>query len=157
MKNSLHRFFTMTLLGTFALLTVACDKDDAPAAPQEKVTGISLALTGDDKGTLDVSVAFNDPAGIDGKRATSVLTLKANTSYTGSLSLVDASKTPTEDVTGDYTLSFDSNADVTVMQHTDELHMQTGTATAGNTGEFKIMLTKDGKTQQVIFPLLISQ
>jgi hypothetical protein len=156
MKTTLQHFFSLCLLACIVLLASSCKKenDKAPAA-QEKVTGISLALTSEQKGVLDVSLDFNDSNGLAGKTSPNTVTLDANTTYTGTLMLEDASKSPAKDVTADYEVSFQAEGTgVSISKSGEGLSVETGDATAGT---LHMDLKRNGQTQRVSFPLTVRE
>ncbi|RIK68717.1 hypothetical protein DCC62_24195 [candidate division KSB1 bacterium] len=85
------------------LLLWSC-KEDNPTNPdngneQELITTVTLSLT--ENGTSNVVTAtFKDPDGDGGAAPTfGTLTLKAGSTYTGKVELLDESKNPAEDIT----------------------------------------------------------
>ncbi|AEE49249.1 hypothetical protein [Haliscomenobacter hydrossis] len=92
-------FLLMPLLAFMGLALLSCEKDDdnGPDNEQELITTISLKFTG---GGQTLTFTAEDKDG-DGGSAPVIqaITLKANTDYTLSVSFLDASKTPTEDLT----------------------------------------------------------
>ena len=89
----------MPLLALLVIAMLSCEKDDdnGPDNEQELITTISLKFTG---GGQTLTFTAEDKDG-DGGAAPVIqaITLKANTDYTLSVSFLDASKTPTEDIT----------------------------------------------------------
>jgi len=92
------------LLALFAVLflTMTSCKDDDPIVdpPEEVITDLVYTLSplsGD-----PVTLSFSDPDG-DGGNAPTISggTLSANTTYTGSIVLTNASETPAEDITAE--------------------------------------------------------
>ncbi|MCL4707529.1 hypothetical protein KJ068_20430 [bacterium] len=93
----------MLLLLLPVLLLWSC-KEDNPTNPdngneQELITTVTLSLT--ENGTSNVVTAtFKDPDGDGGAAPTfGTLTLKAGSTYTGKVELLDESKNPAEDIT----------------------------------------------------------
>jgi len=82
------------------LLQVSCDPDDPkPVNPEELITTLIYTLT-PNNGQSPVVISFKDVDG-DGGNPPIISTpdLMANTVYSGSLTLLDESQTPEEDVT----------------------------------------------------------
>lgn len=106
----MYRSFTnsfnarLLLSAIIILFAFAACKEDNPSDPgdgneQELITKVILTLT--ENGTSNVATAtFNDPDGSGGAAPTiGTLTLKAGSTYTGKIELLDESKNPVEDIT----------------------------------------------------------
>lgn len=155
-KHLTQQWVTACLLCSMVLVAVACKKeeDKAPAV-QDKVTGIRVALTSEQKGVLDVNVNFHDTEGLAGKSSPNAITLDANTTYTGALLLEDASKSPARDVTAAYEVSFHAmSAGVAISQRGQELSVETGSAVSGT---LHVDLKRNGQTLRVSFPLVVRE
>ncbi len=103
MKSNLLKSFSWTLaLAAVAFLSGGCEDDPAspkPENPQELITKVTLTLTPAGGGTA-VTVVFSDPDGDGGTAPTiGTLTLKAGTTYTGTIELLDETKDPDENIT----------------------------------------------------------
>lgn len=88
---------TIIALGLFA---TSCSNDDEPEENEEElITTVNYTLTPMGGGTA-VTLTFNDQDG-DGGDAPTITggTLAANTTYTGSLELLNESESPAEDIT----------------------------------------------------------
>ncbi len=89
----------LPLLAMLVLPFLSCEKDDdnGPDNEQELITTIALTFTG---GGQTVTFTAVDKDG-DGGSAPIIqnINLKANTDYTLSISFLDESKTPSEDIT----------------------------------------------------------
>jgi hypothetical protein len=90
-------------LAAVAFITGGCSEDN-PAKPkdenpQELITKVTLTLTPAGGGAA-VTVVFSDPDGDGGTAPTiGTLTLKAGTTYTGTIELLDETKDPDENIT----------------------------------------------------------
>ena len=97
-KNIFSRFALLALL-TATTLFSACKKDNdnddpTPDDDNEQITTVTYTLTPTSGGT-PVSVTYKDVDGDGGTPPTiGTLTLAANTTYTGVLTLLDETKTP---------------------------------------------------------------
>lgn len=96
-------FFRPFLLLALPFVFTACDddKDPAPIDENEVITTVTYTLTPVGGGT-PVAVTFRDPDGDQGSQPgviTGALTLAAGTSYTGSLTVLDETKSPADNVT----------------------------------------------------------
>lgn len=102
-KNPLRWLFIVAAL---SLIVVIGCKEDNPASPvpenpQELITKVTLTLTPAGGGTA-VTVTFNDPDGDGGNAPTiGTLTLKAGTTYNGTIELLDETKSPADTVTAE--------------------------------------------------------
>lgn len=96
-KNFIQAFFLFSIL----FLVASCDKDDDVEIPNEEelITTVNFTLTPTDGGDA-VSLSFVDLDGDGGNDATITGgTLMANTSYTGSIELLNESESPAENIT----------------------------------------------------------
>jgi hypothetical protein len=96
-RNSLSRLTLLALLATTTLFS-ACKKDNndtpTPDDDNEQITTVTYTLTPSGGGT-PVSVTYKDSDGDGGAAPTiGTLALAANTTYTGTLRLLDETKTP---------------------------------------------------------------
>jgi hypothetical protein len=100
MKKLFRPYLAFLLMGTL-VATTACDDDDEPAADseQEMITTVTLALVPDGKGQ-SVTATWKDIDGVTGSQQPTreVLNLAPNTTYTGTLTILDESKTPAVDI-----------------------------------------------------------
>jgi hypothetical protein len=159
-KMNIQQLLSLYLLCGITLLSIACKKDDkaTPAVEQKKVTKLNMMLTSDQKGIQDVNVFFNEAAGVGGKTSPNAITLDANTIYTGTLALEDATQSPAKVVTADYQVSFQvSNADATFSMSGQEIQVTTRAASTGSNGMLQVELTQGGQVQKVSFPLMVRQ
>lgn len=94
-----HLFSTLILMTTIVVFS-GCEKDDPePPIVEELITTLNYTLTPDD-GSAAVVFTFQDLDGDDGNDP--VITtemLSANTTYSGSIELLNESITPIEDIT----------------------------------------------------------
>lgn len=94
---------SLLLLIPVALLAAACKKDEqnvTPSDPNEAITTATLTLTSKATPAESVTATIeNLNTTADFSKAT--LTLKANTTYTGVVTLLDKTKTPTLDVSNE--------------------------------------------------------
>ena len=102
MKTPLFRPFALLLLAApFAIAACDDDKDPDPVDDNEVITTVTYTLTPVGGGT-PVSVTFRDPDGDQGSQpgvTTGALTLAAGTTYTGTITLLDETKSPAENTT----------------------------------------------------------
>ena len=96
-KNAFSRLALLALLATTTLFS-ACKKDNnddpTPDDDNEQITTVTYTLT-PTSGGAPVSVTYKDADGDGGAAPTiGTLTLTANTTYTGVLTLLDETKTP---------------------------------------------------------------
>jgi hypothetical protein len=156
MKTTVHHIFSLCLLACLALFVSSCKKeDDKTPTVQEKVTGINIALNSEKKGALDVDVSFKDAKGLEGKTSAEAIIMDANSTYTGALSLEDASKNPAKDVTADYEVSFHSSSPGVVFSiNGRDLTVETSTPVVGT---LHMDLKRGGKTQRISFPLTVRE
>ena len=100
---NMNRKLTWILLfGVAALFTQCKDSGDEVEADDENELITSVTLTFREAGTGTVTTfAYKDPDGDGGNAPTKfdTISLKANTSYTLTLALLDESKTPVDDIT----------------------------------------------------------
>jgi hypothetical protein len=104
MKSNLLKYYSWTLtIAAVALIAGGCSEDNpakpTPQNPQELITKVTLTLTPAGGGAA-VTAVFSDPDGDGGNAPTiGTLTLKAGTTYTGTIELLDETKDPDEDIT----------------------------------------------------------
>lgn len=98
MKNRFKYLFAIPLIAVVSL--TSCEKDD-PEVPNEEelITTVTYTLTPTGGGSA-VEFQFQDLDG-DGGNAPVITngTLEANTTYTGSITLLNEAETPAEDIT----------------------------------------------------------
>lgn len=159
MRNTIQNLMSLSLLLSMAVLTASCKKDENKPSPDKaKVTGISIELTSDQKGVNDVNFGYTDPAGVGGKTASGLITLDANASYNGTISLEDASQSPAKNVTADYQVTFQvANADATFSMSGQAVQVTTRAASTGTGGTLQVELKLNGQSQKVTFPLMVRQ
>ena len=91
----------LALLMILGLLFASCGDDDDPEIPNEEevITTLTYTLSPADNGP-DVDLIFQDLDG-DGGNAPTITggTLAANTTYTGSLTFLNETESPAEDIT----------------------------------------------------------
>ena len=90
-------------IACMALLAGACKKDEQNVAPtndNEAITTATLILTNKADPT-DVATATIENLNTTADFSKATLTLKANTTYTGTVGLLDKTKTPTLDATAE--------------------------------------------------------
>lgn len=95
-KNPLFRTALLALLAAAPLFSACNDDNDDPVADDdnEQITTVTYTLT-PTSGGAPVSVTYKDADGDGGAAPTiGTLTLAANTTYTGALTLLDETKTP---------------------------------------------------------------
>lgn len=139
---------------------LACKNKKAQPAPEEaKITAILLNFLTEQKGKQNVSVQFKDPAGINGKQATSPLRLQANTTYTSKITLLNESKTPAADISITYNVSFlvTGLTNVTINKQDRQFEFKTGAASTNADGLLRIEMKQNTNVQQVTFPFFVSQ
>ena len=153
MKKILKAYSTLVLI-FLALITISCKDNKPDPLPEDtsKVTSLTLQLDTNQKGHQDATGSLQDPAGINGK-AGNAITLDANVAYAGTLVLLDATKTPTATVTGDYTITYQiTGVDVTINAAGATPTITTRAAGSGTLG---ITMVKGDKTTNVTFPLTV--
>lgn len=141
--NNLKQFWPVLLV--MMIFTTACDKDD-PVIPNESevITTFTYTLTPQDGGD-PVVLQFQD---LDGDGGTDpVITggdLAANTTYTGSIQLLNELESPSEDITeeveeesDEHQFFFTSNIDGLSVTYSDEDEngMPVGLSTVFTTGD----------------------
>ncbi|AKD55423.1 hypothetical protein [Spirosoma radiotolerans] len=92
---------SILVLGLMSLLAGACKNDEQNVAPtddNEAITTATLALTNKTTPT-DIVTATIENLNTTADFSKATLTLKANTTYTGAISLLDKTKTPALDAT----------------------------------------------------------
>ncbi|MCX2739067.1 hypothetical protein [Pontibacter anaerobius] len=159
-KMNVRQLLSLCLLCGITLLGIACKKDDkaTPTVEQAKVTGLSMMLSSDQKGIQDVNVLFKDATGLGGKTSPNVITLDANTIYTGTLALEDATQSPAKVVTTDYQVTFQvASADATFSMSGQEVQITTRAASTGSNGMLHVELKQGSQVQKVSFPLMVRQ
>jgi hypothetical protein len=93
------------LIAAICVFFTACEEDN-PAAPEEEnpqelITKVTMTLTPAGGGAA-VTVAFSDPDGDGGNPPTiGTLTLKAGTTYTGTIELLDETKSPADTISAE--------------------------------------------------------
>lgn len=92
-------FKNALILGAFALVTVSCSDDEAPDEinEEEVITTMNVTLTGGGS-TVTLQTQDLDGDGPD-EPVISVEALAANTTYTGSIELLNETEDPAEDIT----------------------------------------------------------
>ncbi|SNR76250.1 hypothetical protein [Hymenobacter mucosus] len=188
MSNFLFRPAFLALLASSALFTACKDDNDDPTPDDdnEQITTVTYTLTPQGGGT-PLSIQYRDPDGDGGVAGTitpATLVLAPNTTYTGSLALLDETKTPAENTSAEILEEGDEhlfvfsptgvNLTITATDK-DKNNLPiglsstavTGAANAtGTTGSLKITLrhqpeTKDGTATpgstdaEVTFPTLV--
>ncbi|WP_426058373.1 hypothetical protein [Hymenobacter sp. B1770] len=96
------RFRLAALLLAFPLAFSACkkDKDPEPEEDNEQITTVTYVLTPTTAGAGTATVTWRDLDGAGGNAPTiGTLNLRANTTYTGAITLLDETKTPVTDIT----------------------------------------------------------
>lgn len=165
-QNSLFRTTLLALLAAAPLFS-ACSNDDDDPTPDddnEQITTVTYTLTPVGGGT-PVSATYRDVDGEGGAAPVEgSLTLAANTAYTGTLTLLDETKTPVVNTSAEILKEADDHlfvytttpANLLTITRTDrdsknmEIGLQTSLATsAAGTGNLKITLrhqpgTKNG-------------
>ena len=123
MKDQFRYLLSIVLLGSIILFAASCSDDDVenPDDDNEEELITSLLLTFTDNQGTEV-FAFRDPDGDGGNAPTQQdeITLTANTMYTLTVSFLNESETPVEDVT------------IEIREEDDE-HQVFFTATPGST------------------------
>jgi len=124
----MKRFFFFPLILSFSLFFMNCEKDDPEVVNQEEViTTLDYTLVPTGGGTT-VTLSFEDLDG-DGGAAPTITagTLAANTTYTGTLTLLNESASPvdniTEEVEGegvDHQFFFQSTVDGISVSYNDQ-------------------------------------
>jgi hypothetical protein len=102
-KNPLRWLFIVAALSL--IVVIGCKEDNPakpePVNPQELITKVMLTLTPAGGGAA-VTVTFNDPDGDGGNAPTiGTLTLKAGTTYNGTIELLDETKSPADTITAE--------------------------------------------------------
>ncbi len=96
------RFRLAALLLAAPLVFSACKKDEDPEPDEdnEQITTVTYVLTPTTAGASTATVTWRDVDGPGGNAPTiGTLNLKANTSYTGAITLLDETKNPVANVT----------------------------------------------------------
>lgn len=100
LKNPLRWLW---IIASLSLIVATGCEEDNPAAPepenpQELITKVTLTLT--PAGGAAATATFSDPDGDGGNPPTiGALTLRAGTTYTGTIELLDETKNPAENIT----------------------------------------------------------
>ncbi len=95
---NLRKFLAIFSMGALILTSCSSDDDSAPVSEEEVITTMEVMLT---DGTDTVKLRFFDADGADGPTApTSTVSgaLKASTTYTGSILILNATESPAEEV-----------------------------------------------------------
>lgn len=89
----------LTAFVALSFLLIGCEKDDHSHDDEELITTLIYSLTSETDGSV-IAMSFRDPDG-DGGVAPTIIggTLKANHSYKGSITLLNESVNPVEDIT----------------------------------------------------------
>lgn len=127
MKTTKLKFFTV-LLGT-AFLMYSCDNDDdpAPVDEEEVITTMNLTLTATGATTVSLASQDLDGDGPDAPVVTVSGSLAPNTTYAGSIELLNETETPAEDITAEvaeedseHQFFFDVSGALTETAYSDE-------------------------------------
>ncbi len=99
MKPFKFFYIAFCLLGALTIYSCGNDDEMDPEPPEEVITTLNYTLTPDGGGTT-VTLSFRDTDG-DGGNAPVITggTLAANSTYTGSMELLNESEDPAEDIT----------------------------------------------------------
>ncbi|WP_242926125.1 hypothetical protein [Pontibacter vulgaris] len=100
MKKIFRQYLALFLMGSFAIATSACGDDDNPnpIEENEQITTVELSMV-PTKGN-NVTATWKDTDGAGGQAPTiTSIVLKPNITYTGTVKLLDESKTPAADLT----------------------------------------------------------
>ena len=158
MNKYLKLIYALVFLLSLQSLIACKKKTDQPAQEAEKITSVRLDLLADQKGKQDVSVAFKDAGGINGKQSSSPLRLQENTTYTAKVTLLNESTTPATDVSVAYNTSFQvTGASLAITKLDRQITFKTGAATTGTDALLRIEMKQNTNVQNVSFPVLISQ
>ena len=165
-KTTSKRVFKPAMMLLAASLLVSCDKDDDSGAPtneSELITTVTLTLQ--ETGTTNtVTATFRDPDGEGGNVPTKFdeIVLKPNTVYNTTITLLDESKTPAENITEeieeedeDHQFFFAPAAGLNVTvayDDKDENNLPVGLKTklttgAASTGKFRVTLKHQAGTK----------
>jgi thiol:disulfide interchange protein len=158
--NKITRLTWALLLMVLLQGVFACeeDKPEPPVDEAEKITAIMFDFLAEGKGKQDVSVQFRDNDGINGKQSSTPLRLQANTTYTGKITLLNESQTPNNEVTSDYTITYqESGTGIIITKNGQQLRVETKAATTNTDGLLRIEMKQNNNVQNVSFPVLISQ
>ncbi|GAA4412137.1 hypothetical protein GCM10023187_38780 [Nibrella viscosa] len=102
MRTRTKAWVGLLLIGGFGLFLTSCDKakDPEPADENELITTVSLTFT-EQGGGSPQTFTFRDPDGDGGQAPTRFdnISLKANTTYTLTIALLDESKSPAKNLT----------------------------------------------------------
>ncbi len=103
-KNALF----LSLLLTISLSIVSCKKDSVEAADEnELITSVKLNFT---TGGITQTFTYSDPDGDGGKAPTiATVSLKANTTYTTTIEILDESKNPVSNITDEVSAEKDEH------------------------------------------------
>ena len=155
MKNRISFFLIVLLISNLSLSVISCKKKKKEeVTPAEIVTSLNLTLDAP-KGKQDVIALFNDMAGVNNKTAPTTLTLDANTLYTGTITLEDESVTPKKDVSDDYTITYRATGTDLTITNGKTPQVTTRSTTSATNASLEIILTKNGNTSTVKFPLVV--
>ncbi|MDX5421549.1 MAG: hypothetical protein LPK14_04795 [Hymenobacteraceae bacterium] len=102
MKKLFRPYLAIFLIGSLVATTTACSDDDdpEPIEEQELITTVRIELVPEEGKGQPASATFRDLDGEGGNDATiETLNLAPNTVYTATLTFLDESKTPAEDIT----------------------------------------------------------
>jgi hypothetical protein len=98
--QSRFRLAAMLLVLPFAFTACKDDKDPEPEEDNEQITTVTYVLTPTTAGAGTATVTWRDVDGSGGNAPTiSTLNLRANTTYTGAITLLDETKTPVANIT----------------------------------------------------------
>jgi hypothetical protein len=163
MQNPVFLRPTFLALLTSATVFSACKKDNDDPTPDdenEQITTVTYTLTPQSGGT-PLTIQYRDPDGDGGQPGVitpATLVLAPNTTYTGTLALLDETKTPAENTTAEILEKADehlfvftpSNVNLTVTAtDKDKNNLPIGLATqavtgaanaTGTTGSLKVVL-----------------
>ncbi|WP_299817862.1 hypothetical protein [uncultured Pontibacter sp.] len=103
MKRLFRPYLALLVMGSLLFTATSCSDDDPEpiTEEQELITTLKITLVPEGK-SQSVEGTYSDPDGEGGNDATAnTLNLEANTVYNATIKLLDESKTPTVDLTGE--------------------------------------------------------